>query len=230
MDSSPAGLFDSYELDFRHIIEGIRDKLEVDGKVERGEQRKATLRRVEIELDEADDIVSQLELEIQGIPKSIRSQYVARLKQAKTELAKYKKLSKDFHAQLARSDLLGPGPRGMGAVSGSDDPYDERSERARLLVGTDILNDGSRRLTDSTRLALEAEEQGSDILRSLRVQREQIENSRDMLHTADTHVDRASGTIKGMIRQMYKQRMILGAIISFFVFLILLILYFKFVR
>ena len=69
----------------------------------------------------------------------------------------------------------------MGTSINSDDPYDERSERERLLAGTSILEDGSRRLGDSTRLALEAEEQGADILRSLRVQREQIENSRDMV-------------------------------------------------
>ena len=122
--------------------------------------------------------VSQLEVEIQGIPKSVRGQYVARLKQAKTDLNKYKKMSKDMHAQLTRSDLLGSP---MGSSINSDDPYDERSERERLLSGTTILDDGSRRLGDSTRLALEAEEQGADILRSLRVQREQIENSRDMV-------------------------------------------------
>ncbi len=162
--------------------------------------------------------VSQLEIEIQGIPKSLRPQYAARLKQAKTELAKYKKLSKDSHAQLARTDLLGP-RSSKSLTSNSDDPYDERSERARLLAGTDVLSDGGRRLTDSTRLALETEEQGADILRTLRVQREQIENSRDMVRvagpnhilsssyltsqvrTSDSHIDRAAGTIKGMIVQ-----------------------------
>jgi len=228
MDSSPAGLFDSYQQDFQHIIQGVREKLEGGGKVNKGEQRKAVLRRVEIELDEADDIVSQLEVEIQGIPKSMRGQYASRLKQAKADLNKYKKMSKDMHAQITRSDLLGS-QSPLGSIS-SDDPYDERSERDRLLAGTTILDDGSRRLVDSTRLALETEEQGADILRSLRVQREQIENSRDMLRSADTHIDRASGTIKGMIRQMYNQRFILGGIFAFFVFLIVLILYFKLAR
>ncbi|KIL57907.1 hypothetical protein M378DRAFT_171208 [Amanita muscaria Koide BX008] len=226
MDSSPTSLFDSYEQDFKHIIQGIREKLEGGAKSNKGEQRKAALRRVEIELDEADDIVSQLEVEIQGIPKSIRPQYATRLKQVKADLTKYKKMSKDTHAQLARSDLLSSfSPRSYP----SDDPYGERNERTRLLVGTDILNDGSRRLVDSTRVALEAEEQGADILRSLRVQREQIENVRDTLRTSDTHIDRASGTIKGMVRQMYKQRFILSGIFAFLVFLIVLILYIKLV-
>ncbi|PFH45696.1 hypothetical protein AMATHDRAFT_51524 [Amanita thiersii Skay4041] len=232
MDASPTTLFESYEQDFRHILLGIREKLEGHGREQRGEQRKAALRRVEIELDEADDIVSQLEIEVQGIPKSVRGQYTPRLKQAKAELLKYKKMSKDVHAQLARSDLLGPGAGSRGLRGGptTDDPYDERNERARLLAGTEVLSDGSRRLADSTRVALEAEEQGADILRSLRAQREQIENARDTLQAADTHIDRASGTIKGMIRQMYKQRFMLSAIGVFFVLLVILILYFKLVR
>ena len=73
MDTSTE-LFDSYEQDFKQIISSIRDKLEGEGKNEVGgaphyhlyrldahirpEQRKAALRRVEMELDEEDEMVS----------------------------------------------------------------------------------------------------------------------------------------------------------------------------
>lgn len=74
MDATPTALFDSYEQDFKHIIRSISDKLEGNGKNQLGgmccyhshlpqphrfcqEQRKAALRKVELELDEADDIV-----------------------------------------------------------------------------------------------------------------------------------------------------------------------------
>ena len=58
MDNSPTALFDSYESDFKQIIHSIRDKLEGDAKdAGQGEQRKAALRRVEMELDEADEMV-----------------------------------------------------------------------------------------------------------------------------------------------------------------------------
>lgn len=104
-------------------------------------------------------------------------------------------------------------------MSISDDPYAPGTDRTRLLAGTEILQDGSRRLVDSHRIALETEEQGADILRSLRGQREQIENASNtvsssysiipassflncmQLRTADTSIDRATGTIKKMIRQ-----------------------------
>lgn len=57
MDNSPTALFDSYEADFKQIIQSIRGKLEGDAKDVQGEQRKAALRRVEMELDEADEMV-----------------------------------------------------------------------------------------------------------------------------------------------------------------------------
>ncbi len=57
MDNSPTALFDSYEADFKQIVHSISDKLDGDAKDVQGEQRKAALRRVEMELDEADEMV-----------------------------------------------------------------------------------------------------------------------------------------------------------------------------
>jgi vesicle transport through interaction with t-SNAREs 1 len=121
-----------------------------------------------------------MEIELQGIPQSMKSQYQARLKTAKTALTRFKKLSKETHSQLARSDLLSSATRPGGyANATTDEPYED--ERARLLQGTATLSDGSRRLQDAQRIALETENQGADILRNLRQQREQIENSRDVV-------------------------------------------------
>lgn len=119
-----------------------------------------------------------MEIELSGIPDSIKHQYQLRMKSSKTELSRCKKLSKEHHAQLTRSDLFGGvGGRPIGPSS-SDDPYGT-SDRTRLLAGTALLEDGTRRLQDSQRIALETEEQGADILNSLRRQREQIEGTRD---------------------------------------------------
>ncbi|KAG6867590.1 hypothetical protein C0993_000811 [Termitomyces sp. T159_Od127] len=192
MDSTPTALFDSYELDFRHILDGIRDKLEASSggagassqcprprppeSTTPAEQQRAALRKVELELDEADDIVSALEIETHGIPQSIKAPYAARLKNAKAELARYRGLARDGHAQQARADLLA-----RSGAGGSDDPYGGLGdpERARLLGATQTLEGSGRRLRDTQRVALEAEEQGADILRTLRGQRETIETARD---------------------------------------------------
>ncbi len=163
-------------------------------------------------------------MEIQGIPLSVRSPYNVRLKQAKTDLSRYKKQSKEVHS---RNDLLGNAAGRFNAMSASDDPY---SERARLLVGTHTLEDGHRRVEESTRIALETEAQGADILRDLRLQGETIRHTHETLQRADTSIGRASGTMKDMIWQHKKQYVILGGLGAVLVLVILLILYFKLVR
>jgi len=225
MDSSPTSLFDSYEQDFQQILQSIREKLEGDGSDQRGEQKKAALRRVEMELDEADEMISQMEIEIQGIPQSIRPTYQSRIRASKADLARYKKLSREMHAQASRADLFTSSRTGSAPTS--DDPYGSSTDRARLLTGTAVLEDGTRRLQESQRIALETEEQGADILRSLVGQREQIENSRNTLQTADTSIDRASGTLKKMIRRMYQQRVVTAIIILVLVLLIGIIIWEK---
>lgn len=150
-----------------------------------------------MELDEADEMVksqvtyinddihgfpakvSQMEIEIQGVPQSARAQYHNRLRSAKADLSKYKKLLAESRSQLARSSLLSSTKLSENAAYGSsDDPYGS-SDRTRLLNGTMLLEDGTRRLQQSQQIALETENQGAEILSNLRIQREQIENSRN---------------------------------------------------
>jgi len=227
MDNSPTALFDSYEQDFQQIIDSLREKLEGDLKEERTvEQRKAGLRRAEMELDEADEMVSQMEIEIQGIPQSMKPQYQTRLRSAKADLSRYKKLSKDLHGQIARSDLLSS-RGGAAGMSTSDEPYGTTSDRTRLLSGTALLEDGSMRLQESQRIALETEDQGAEILMNLRQQREQIEHSRETLLGADGSISRASSTLKKMIRRMYQQRVVTAIIIIVLILLIAVIMWEK---
>jgi vesicle transport through interaction with t-SNAREs protein 1 len=118
---------------------------------------------------------SQLEVEIQGIPQSIKTPYLTRLRQANSDLSKYKALSKDLHARVNL-----PGRPKSGVSLRFDDPYaDERTERERLLTGTETLSEGTQRLGNAQRIGLETEDMGIEILRNLRGQRETLENTRD---------------------------------------------------
>ncbi|KAG8990837.1 hypothetical protein FRB93_003008 [Tulasnella sp. JGI-2019a] len=227
MDNSPTALFDSYEQDFKTIIDSIKEKLEVEAGAQEGEQRKATLRRVEMELDEADEMVSQMEVEIQGMPQSIKTKYQLRVKSSKAELTKWKKQAKDMHLANSRSELLSSRSNPVAF----DDPYADgdgvNSQRTRLLQGTQSLADSTRRLEDSQRIAIETEGVGADILRTLRQQRGTIEHAVEQLGQADTSIDRASGTLKGMVRRMYQQKYVTAGIIVVLILLILVILYEK---
>lgn len=98
-----------------------------------------------------------------------------------------------------RNELLSNPSLADQPYSDDPSPSGDYSQRTRLLRGTDQLADGSRRLEESHRLALETEEVGAGILSNLRGQREQIEHSRDVLTQADSSIDRASGTLKKMV-------------------------------
>jgi len=122
-----------------------------------------------------DGQISQLEIEVQGIPASIHGQYTTRLRQAKNELIRYWKIHKESLATMAPADFV-PGSKGSGSVGTSDDPF---SECTRLLAGAEILEDGSRQIVNSTQIAFETETYGADILKGLQGLREQIKNAQD---------------------------------------------------
>lgn len=110
-------------------------------------------------------------------------------------------VQKSLRSSSDRDDLLSG-----GRYRDTDSPSDlesgtSQAQRQRLLQGTDKLQDSTRRLEESNRLALETEDIGAGILNNLRGQREQIESTRDTLYRADNSIDRASGTLKQMIRR-----------------------------
>ncbi|KDN35856.1 V-snare-domain-containing protein [Tilletiaria anomala UBC 951] len=226
-----ADLFESYASDFASLTESIRSKLQHTGTDNAtGEARKASLRRAQMEADEADEVLGQMDIELQNFPQSIKSRYALKVREAKTDLEKLKKeISGTLTAFSGSRSAYDPHAFGesggdLEAGAGSNDPV---LQRQRLLQGTARLEDGSRRLDESNRIALETETLGADILRDLRSQREQIENARDTLREADGSIDRSSRTLTKMIRQAKRQKIVTAGIITVLVLLILLILYSK---
>jgi vesicle transport through interaction with t-SNAREs 1 len=84
-----------------------------------------------------------MQLEIQGIPKSIKSKYTLRLKNSQSELLRWKKLSREVHGKVQRGELFAGSGGRFGGVT-SDEPYGTADDRTRLLVGHEVLEDGTR--------------------------------------------------------------------------------------
>src|SRR5882757_10587102 len=105
-----------------------------------------------------------MEIEFQSIPSAIRPQYHARLRSAKTNLQMYKKVLVDSRTQLARTDLFSSNSNSNGGFSSSDEPYAASNDRTRLLAGTAVLEQGTKRLQQSQQLAIETEAHGAEIL------------------------------------------------------------------
>lgn len=131
----------------------------------------------------------------------------------------------------SREALLGGrGRAAAGAVSvgqtgaGQGEDF---GQRGRLLAGTQRLEDSSRRLQESQRVAIETETIGAGILTDLHSQREQIVNTRNTLMEADSYVDKSMRTLKGMARRIMTNKIITAAIIAILILLILFVLYSK---
>ncbi|KAF9968731.1 hypothetical protein BGZ73_009158 [Actinomortierella ambigua] len=223
---SPGGseLFQSYEQDFEAIKVSITERLNASAS-QTGEHKKQTLRSADREIDEANEILHQMEMELLSLPQGSRTRLQARLKGYKIEIDRLKQTLKraqtTSRSTTDRDELLG-GPSG-----GLDLDAASMDQRTRLLNGTDRLAESSRRLQDSHKIALETEALGAGILSDLRVQREQIIHTRNTLLEADSNIDKASRTLKGMARRMATNKLITAAIITLLVFLILFVLYRK---
>ncbi|GAA6009431.1 hypothetical protein JCM11491_003554 [Sporobolomyces phaffii] len=231
MDSS---IFQEYATDLDSLVQGIVDKLEGGAAKLRGEERNAVFRRIERELEEADEIIAQMEVEVQTADHKDKATLQNKLRDHKAKVNKQKADLKSLQASADRDDLLSRPSASHTAVdmtSRSPSPGAARSpayaQHARLLSATDQLTDGQRRLEESQRIALETEGLGTGILENLRGQRDTLTRTRDTLYEADGSVDRAANTIKKMVTRMQQQKAVTYAIIGVLIFLILYVLFFK---
>ncbi|GAA5888595.1 hypothetical protein JCM5296_001082 [Sporobolomyces johnsonii] len=229
-----ASVFAEYETDLETVLKSVADKLEGDALTLRGDERRSTFRRVERELEEADEIIAQMEVEVQTADHG-KAELQAKLREHKGKVARQKNDLKLLASTADRDDLLSAPSTSSNHVAIEMNDRAEspsslsqaQAQRSQLLSATDKLSDGQRRLEDSHRVALEAEDLGTGILRDLRGQRDVLERTRDHLYEADGSIDRASNTLQKMVRRMYQQRAVTYAIIAVLVFLILYVLFSK---
>ncbi|GAA5905272.1 v-SNARE domain-containing protein [Sporobolomyces salmoneus] len=233
MDSS---IFQEYATDLDSLVQGIVDKLEGSAVKLGGDERNAVFRRIERELEEADEIIAQMEVEVQTADHHEKASLGSKLREYKAKVNKQKADLKSKQATADREDLLSRpsahtavdmtsrSPSPGGGPNTSSPAY---AQHTRLLSATDQLADGQRRLEESQRIALETEGLGTGILENLRGQRDTLTRTRDTLYEADGSVDRAANTIKKMVTRMHQQKAVTWAIVGVLVFLILYLLFSK---
>ncbi|CAG8433966.1 12147_t:CDS:2 [Ambispora gerdemannii] len=218
-------LFTSYEQDYNQVALSISDKITKTIPQQSGEPRKATVHAAEREIDEATEILAQMEIEIFNLPNSSRLRLQPRLRTYRSNLDKLKR-----DLKRASSRINGPTDREelLSGAHGTDLDSASIDQRARLLTGTERLAESSQRLQDSHRIALETEIIGANVLEDIRRQREQIINTRNTLLEADSYIDKAQRTLKGMTRRMATNRVITVLIIIVLVALIIFVVWAKF--
>jgi vesicle transport through interaction with t-SNAREs protein 1 len=211
-------LFSSYEAELKLVQADLNQKLDQIPDLS-GEPRKAAISQAERALEEASELLDQMRLEKQNIPSASRTKVNQRLRNHDSDVDAAKRKLRSLADD--RSALFGS--------RYSDNPNDVQLEqRQQLLSGTDRLDRSTQRLKSSQALALETEAIGAGTLADLRVQRETIEHTGNILLESEGYVDRSVKTLRGMARRMATNRIITIAIITVLVLLIFAVIYSKF--
>ncbi|GAA5900275.1 hypothetical protein JCM6882_002295 [Rhodosporidiobolus microsporus] len=220
--------FQNYANEYGALKHALTVKLDDEVPQLRGEERKAALRRVSNELEEADEILDQMELEAKG-----KAKLMVQVRAYKQEVKSWRSKITTLSSQTDRDLLLSSAPShsayGLN-VTEDDADADELSsrQRQRLLQSTNTLSGSSNRLDNAHRLAAENEEIGQGVLNSLVGQRMQLTHANEQLEEADVSVGRAGKTIGKMVRLAYRQKIVIWLFVVVLLALIALILYFKF--
>ncbi|KPI40650.1 Vesicle transport v-SNARE protein vti1 [Cyphellophora attinorum] len=192
--------FDSYEGELKLVFADLQQKLDAldTSSTTSAEERKSSIRLAERALEEAKELLDQLNLSKSSIPTTQRTKVNARYRNHASDLDGYtrklKTLKNSNNADSDRAQLFGE--------RYTDDPNDAALEqRQQLLSGTERLGRSGERLRESQRIALETEAIGAGTLADLHQQRNVIENTHRNLLQSEGYVDRSVKTLRGMARR-----------------------------
>ncbi|KAM9549252.1 vesicle transport through interaction with t-SNAREs homolog 1A isoform 3-T3 [Guaruba guarouba] len=146
--------FESYEQDFAVLTAEVTGRI---GKVPKlvGDEKKQMVANIEKQLEEARELLEQMELEVREIPPQSRGMYSSRMRSYKQEMGK---LEADFkRSRIAYSDEVRNELLGDDGNSSENQLIKLREERAHLLDNTERLERSSRRLEAGYQIAVETE-------------------------------------------------------------------------
>lgn len=188
-----------------------------------GGEKKNLCNIAEKQIDEAQELLEQMELEVRTMAHSDKQKYSTRVKSFKTELGR---LEKDL--RRAKLSFRDEGTR--EELFRLEDPRNSEDQRTRLLDNTEKLERTSRKLEAGYRMAVEAEQMGQDIMDNLHRDREKIQRSRDRLKETDAYLGQSSRVLSAMMRRIIQNRLLLVIIAIILVTVIVMTFFFVFRR
>ncbi|XP_071808629.1 vesicle transport through interaction with t-SNAREs homolog 1A-like isoform X2 [Asterias amurensis] len=188
-----ASAMEEFEHQFASISAEITTKINKIPQLS-GNEKKQQSSSAERQLDEARELLEQMDLEIRSIPSTDRQRYSTRLRSYETELTR---LEKDLRkAKIAFRD----GEASRDELLGLDDGRQSEDQRARLLDNTERLERSGKKLDAGYKMTVETEQLGQGILDNLQRDREKIQRSRARLRETDAGVGQSSRVLSAMMR------------------------------
>lgn len=211
--------FGSYEAELKLVQADLNQQIDEIPELQ-GEPRKAAIAKAERALEEANELLGQMQLEKANIPANLKSKINT----------KYRNFQSDVDSAKRKLTSFADDRRALFGSRYTDNPTtdDQQEQRQQLLSGTERLGRSSGRIRESQRIALETEQIGAGTLSDLHRQRDTIEHTRIILHESEGYTDRSIKTLRGMARRMATNRIITIAIITVLVLLIIAVIFSKF--
>ncbi|XP_034946791.1 vesicle transport through interaction with t-SNAREs homolog 1A [Chelonus insularis] len=215
-----ATLIDNYEQQYAVLTADITAKISRISVVNGGEKR-AFIQDVDRQLEEAQELLEQMELEVRGTSGSQRERLKSRVESHRAEL---KRLTKEFQSAKKSRDEV-------SIDLNIDDSWDNvvtEDQRKRLLDSSERIERTGRTLQNGYRMVLETEEIGSQVLKDLHDQRETIQRGRSRLRDTEAELGRGSRLLSGMILRSLQQRFILAAVVLVLMIVGCFVIYYSF--
>lgn len=216
--------FEGYEAEFNHINVTIQRNIGLLPNLA-GEKKKLVIKESEKELEEAEQLLKQMEIDTANSTNRLKlqqkvKQYQGDLQRVRREL---QKASNAVSTSMMRSDLLAGG----GA---QDYQVQYMDQRQGLLAGTEQLNVTSNRASNAHRVALETEQIGTNVLSELHGQRQQLIRANNKLDDVNDDMKHSRSILSGMARRVATNKLILAVIILMLMGIIGIIIYLKWIR
>ncbi|XP_033230432.1 vesicle transport through interaction with t-SNAREs homolog 1A [Belonocnema kinseyi] len=214
-----ATLIDNYEQQYAVLTADITAKI---GRISvlNGSEKRPFIQDVDRELEEAQELLEQMELEVRGVSGAGRDRLRGRVESHRAEL---KRLTQEFEtAKKPKSEIVD-----LGLEESWNNGITEE-QRKRLLDASERVDRTGRTLQNGYRMVLETEEIGTQVLKDLHDQRETIQRSRGRLRDTDAELGRGSRLLSGMILRALQQRLILAVVTLVLISMGCFVIYYSF--
>ncbi|CEM14179.1 unnamed protein product [Vitrella brassicaformis CCMP3155] len=227
--------FTSYEDDYHQLARDISQRI---SQIQTQRCGPAEVAETGDLLQDARSCLKHMELEVQSMPAN--TSLTNKVKRIRADLTD---LSRDFdrvRARHQRDQLIGRGRYAADDTSASvpmsggqqmqESSSAPSSHRARLLEGQDMLQDGTRRLEQSKRVALDTESVGINVMSDLKGQRETLMRTHQHVRDTDSNLQRAKRILRTMGRRALTNKVLLHVIIVLLLLAIVMTLVMKLTR
>ena len=171
------------------------------------------------ELQKADELIRQMDLETRSAAKSDLHALQARTKASREELA-------SLREALKQAVCSGPMTRTeRGSASSGDEAGELVAERARLLKMGERIHESTNKLQQAHRTVLETEEIGISIMGDLRTQRDTIMHAAGTLQGANESLARSKRTLATIGRRALANKALMWCMIIMLGSAVVLLLY-----